>query len=111
MLQHQEGEEHGQEQSESEADANSPMKKPAYLVEDGVVPDQLYNNFMNLPKQMDEKENNNVSNSHAQDIIDRSAQRIRDLTELMGGSNHFNTSMHMFGKETEGFDMEESEFE
>ena len=55
------------------------------------------------------QENNNSQNN-AQAVIDRSAQRIRDLTELMGASNQFTTSMNMFGKETEGFD-DESELE
>ena len=88
------------------------MKKPACLAEAGVVPDQIYNNYMDLPKQMGGKENNNnISNTHTQAIIERSAQRIRDLTELMGGANHFTTSLNMFGKETEGFDMDESDLE
>ena len=29
----------------------------------------------------------------------------------MGGSNQFNTSMHMFSKESEGFDVEDSDLE
>lgn len=64
-----------------------------------------------MPKQVVGKENNNSSNSNAAVILERSAQRIRDLTELMGGSNHFTTSLNMFAKETEDFDMEDSDLE
>ena len=34
-----------------------------------------------------------------QQILDRSQQRIKDLTELMGGASQFTTSMHIFGKD------------
>ena len=49
MIQHEE-EEYSQEQSEAETENRSPTKRRTHLSEAGVVPDQLYNNFIDLPK-------------------------------------------------------------